>query len=216
MQQVLAEALLTKKILTAGTKVGTTYTTRGFAHVQLTRQGSYFIREVKRTKNGDLLFRLAHTGDGQEITTKVEDISSIDGMDPVAFANAYQLTATGEPLVSGRKRGRKSKNELIAIMLQEMLDTAVLSSSTALVARMTDDDEVQEEHPDRQTVTLRGILMDEVPPMLEVMTEQGESDWILPTQVEMIGEQRTAKLLDDFTRVRRAARVDRIKKATDG
>lgn len=111
MDVKLAEALVVKNLLPAGTEVRAKYKGVGLGSVtKVLVTGDFSITNTKIREDGRIVFYLSSVRDGATTTVLEDAIQEIDGMDPVRFANVYNIGATGDKLVLGKRRGRKPKN----------------------------------------------------------------------------------------------------------
>ena len=111
MDNKLAEALITKGVLPAGTEVRATYRAMGMGSVNhVIVKNDFSIVESTIKPDGRIFFKLADLRSGAPTTVLAEAIESIDGMDPVRFADVYNITASGGKAVLGKRRGRKPKH----------------------------------------------------------------------------------------------------------
>lgn len=79
--------------------------------------GSFFIEQVRITKDGRTLFDVASTEDGRKQTVNCNDVETIDGMSVDRLIANYNLDDEGnsvpEPKRRGRKPGSTKKQEII-------------------------------------------------------------------------------------------------------
>lgn len=114
MDNKLAEALFNKGVLPAGTEVRARHKAMGLGSVDTVLVTNYFsITGSVVKEDGRVMFKLADTRSGKPAIVYAEAIDEIDGMDPVRFANVYNITADGGKAVLGKRRGRKPKNRVI-------------------------------------------------------------------------------------------------------
>lgn len=114
MDNKLAEALVLKGVLPAGTEVQAKHMAMGLGSVNNVQVTSGFsIKSTKVREDGMVVFTLANLRDGQATKVLAEAIQDIDGMDPVRFANVYNITADGGKAILGKRRGRKPKNRIV-------------------------------------------------------------------------------------------------------
>lgn len=115
MENKLAEALVTKGHLPAGTEVQAKHKAMGLGSVNNVMVSSGFsISSTQILENGKVKFVLADLRSGAPSTVYADAIQEIDGMDPVRFASVYDITADGGKAVVGARRGRKPKNRQIS------------------------------------------------------------------------------------------------------
>jgi hypothetical protein len=111
MQTKLAEALINRGVLPAGTEVTARHNAMGLGSVNNVMVTSEFsIIKVAVRSDGEVVWTLANLRDGAHTKVLSEAILDIDGMDPVRFASVYDITADGGKAVVGARRGRKPKN----------------------------------------------------------------------------------------------------------
>ena len=114
MDNKLAEALIARNLLPAGTEVRAKHTAMGLGSVNNVLVSSDFsISGHKVKEDGTIVFRLADLRSGAPSSVTAEAIEDIDGMDPVRFAAVWDITAEGGKAVVGKRRGRKPKNRQI-------------------------------------------------------------------------------------------------------
>lgn len=114
MNSKLAEALILKGHLPAGTEVEARYKTMGLGSVNnVTVTGDFSIVSTEVNEDGRVMFKLADLRSGAPTQVEAEAIEGIDGMDPERFAAVWDITASGGKAVVGKRRGRKPKNRQI-------------------------------------------------------------------------------------------------------
>lgn len=114
MENKLAEALVLRGVLPAGTEVRAKHKAMGLGSVNnVLVSGDFSIAEAKIREDGRVVFKLADLRSGAPSSVFAEDIEDIDGMDPVRFASVWNITADGGKAVMGKRRGRKPKNRQI-------------------------------------------------------------------------------------------------------
>jgi len=114
MDNKLAEALVLKGVLKEGTEVRAKHKAMGLGSVvNVIVSGEFSITGTKILEDGRVYFKLADLRSGAPSSVFAEDIEIIDGMDPVRFANVYNITADGGKAILGKRRGRKPKNRQI-------------------------------------------------------------------------------------------------------
>jgi hypothetical protein len=114
MDNKLAEALVAKGVLPAGTEVRAKYQGKGLCSVNTVLvTGDFSIAQTIVREDGKVVFRLADLRSGKPTSVMAEAIETIDGMDPIRFADVYNVTADGGKAVLGKRRGRKPKNRQI-------------------------------------------------------------------------------------------------------
>ena len=111
MDNKLAEALVIKNVLPAGTEVRAKYKAVSLGSVnRVTVTGEFSIAEAKIREDGKVEFYLRSLRDGAPTHVLADAIEDIDGMDPIRFASVYNITPEGGKAVLGKRRGRKPKN----------------------------------------------------------------------------------------------------------
>ena len=114
MDNKLAEALVNKGVLPAGTEVQAKHKAMGLGSVNnVIVSGGFSISSTKILENGKVKFYLADLRSGTPTSVYADAIEEIDGMDPVRFASVYNITADGGKAILGKRRGRKPKNRVI-------------------------------------------------------------------------------------------------------
>lgn len=114
MDNKLAEALVLKGVLPVGTEVRAKHKAMGLGSVNNVEVTSDFsIAATKVRDDGMVVFTLANLRDGARTKVLAEAVLDIDGMDPVRFANVYDITPEGGKAILGARRGRKPKNRQI-------------------------------------------------------------------------------------------------------
>ena len=114
MENKLADALVLKGVLPAGTEVRAKHKAMGLGSVNNVQVTSDFsVARSKIREDGIVVFTLSNLRDGAQTKVLAEDILDIDGMDPVRFASVYNITADGGKAILGKRRGRKPKNRVV-------------------------------------------------------------------------------------------------------
>lgn len=114
MDNKLAEALVAKNHLPAGTEVRAKHTAMGLGSVNNVIVTSDFsITSTVVREDGKVVFKLADLRSGAPSLVFAEAIEEIDGMDPVRFASVWNITADGGKAIMGKRRGRKPKNRVL-------------------------------------------------------------------------------------------------------
>ena len=106
----LADILIKRNILLVGMEIEATYesiTLDGTSKV--TAFGGFMIQKIIRNEEY-IGFQTVSIHDGHKRVIHVEDVSSIDGMDPVRFAAVYDIQSDGSNARVGKRRGRKPKH----------------------------------------------------------------------------------------------------------
>lgn len=114
MDNKLAEALVNKGVLPAGTEVHARHMAMGLGSVNnVVVANDFSIVGTTITESGRVVFKLADLRSGARSDVYAEAIEGIDGMDPVRFADVYNITADGGKAILGKRRGRKPKNRQV-------------------------------------------------------------------------------------------------------
>lgn len=111
MDVKLAEALINKGVLPAGTEVESHYRAAGLGGITTVPVTGYFsiVHSIVR-ESGKIFFVLASLSDGKQTKVPAASIINIDGMDPARFASVYGIKADGSAAKQGKRRGRKPKD----------------------------------------------------------------------------------------------------------
>ena len=107
MQSELANILINRNILLVGMEIEATYesiTLDGTSKVAAF--GGFMIQKIIRNEE-TTEFQTVSIHDGHKRIIHVEDVSSIDGMDPIRFAAVYDIQSDGSNARVGKRRGRK-------------------------------------------------------------------------------------------------------------
>ena len=107
MYKDLAEALIKKGLITYNTEL------RGLARTTSTFNGTSekienYVRVNSISKN-NTLFNCSDIHGHGAYTMSVNDVDEIEGMDPIRFAECYDMKSDGSHKKPGKKRGRKPK-----------------------------------------------------------------------------------------------------------
>lgn len=114
MDNKLAEALIARNLLPAGTEVRAKFHAMGLGSVNnVLVSGDFSIVSTKAKEDGIIVFKLADLRSGSPSTVTSDAIQDIDGMDPVRYAAVWDITEDGGKAVVGKRRGRKPKNRQI-------------------------------------------------------------------------------------------------------
>lgn len=114
MDNKLAEALVTRGVIPAGTEVRARHLAMGLGSVNnVVVTSDFSVSSTKIREDGIVVFKLADLRSGAASTVVAEDVLDIDGMDPVRFADVYNITASGGKAILGKRRGRKPKNRSV-------------------------------------------------------------------------------------------------------
>ena len=114
MDNKLAEALVLKGVLPAGTEVKAKHKAMGLGSVSnVLVVDNFSVTSTLIREDGRVLFKLADLRTGAPSSVYADAVEEIDGMDPVRFADVYNITADGGKAVLGKRRGRKPKNRII-------------------------------------------------------------------------------------------------------
>lgn len=114
MSSTLISALINKNALTIDTLITTAYQGIDLFGRSFKKIGEFRIKKIILEKENPV-FELVS---GEETTNTIHagatEIYAIDGMDPVRFADIYDILPDGSNKKVGRKRGRKPKTALYA------------------------------------------------------------------------------------------------------
>lgn len=114
MDNKLAEALVAKNHLPAGTEVRAKYKAMGLGSVvNVIVSGDFSITSAVTRDDGKVVFNLADLRSGAPSVVFAEAVEEIDGMDPVRYASVWNITADGGKAILGKRRGRKPKNRVL-------------------------------------------------------------------------------------------------------
>jgi hypothetical protein len=207
MDAVLAQALVRSHLINTGTEVEALHAAKGLGPLAIRVQGSFTVEAIRQTTGGRLVFLLRNTLQGIAAKVFAEDIVRIDGMEPATFAHAFRLDPQGEPLQLGRKRGRKSKPDLIALMIEEFQRDLLLDADCPLDVILDDEDDETTGDADaaEATVYVVAVEYDEDGPLIKVETIEDRTEyWITPTNIISIDGIPLAELIEDFKAGRRA------------
>lgn len=106
----LAEALVSKGVLKAGTEVEARHYAVGLGGITKVLVTDYFTIVRSKVKTNGVTFELASLRDGSLSTVPAENVLNIDGMDPARFASVYDIKPDGAAAKVGARRGRKPKD----------------------------------------------------------------------------------------------------------
>jgi hypothetical protein len=115
MDTKLAEALVARGVLPVGTEIRAKHKAMGLGSVNNVDVISDFSIKRVVALDGKVIFTLANLRDGGSTDVPAENVIDIDGMDPVRFANVYDITEDGGKAVLGKRRGRKPKDRSLKI-----------------------------------------------------------------------------------------------------
>lgn len=111
MDPKLAEALVARGVLSAGTEVEARYLGAGLSgKFDTLVSGAFTIESAYLNTEGTIYFSLSSTADGSSRKLPALAVTSIDGMDPARFASVYDIKADGDAAKVGKRRGRKPKD----------------------------------------------------------------------------------------------------------
>ena len=112
MSSTVISALINKNALTIDTLITASYQGLDLFGRSFKKSGEFRIKRVS-IENGTPLFELIS---GDELRKTIHayenEIHAIDGMDPVRYADIYDILPDGSSKKVGRKRGRKPKPTL--------------------------------------------------------------------------------------------------------
>lgn len=106
----LFETLVDRNIITEDTEieaVGRRRDLSGIAHITFTNTYYYVAHSLNENSTGSVI--VIDSRDGAVSTIDMENITTIDGMEPRRLAGLYALNDEGEHVRQGARRGRKPK-----------------------------------------------------------------------------------------------------------
>lgn len=110
MYYPLAKTLQDRKLFTEGMEITASYSAAAIGNIKDIIVTGVFVINRVREENSTILFEAASTRDGHIRTLSSDSISEIDGMDPVRFAEVYDIKSDGATKAPAKRRGRKPKN----------------------------------------------------------------------------------------------------------
>jgi hypothetical protein len=106
----LFTALVTARIVKEGTEIEAYYKGKDMAGTNsVASRGTFVITEITETPTG-YTFVGASVLDGSRRIIPSRDVIIIDGMEPARMASTYGLSASGQALKQGKRRGRRPKH----------------------------------------------------------------------------------------------------------
>lgn len=207
MDAVLAQALVAHKLINIGTEVEARHAARGLGPMAVRVHGRFMVQTIQRTTSGRLVFGLRNPLEGTSARVQAEDIVRIDGMEPQTFAHAFRLDPQGQPLQLGRKRGRKAKPDLIALMVEEFRRDGLMDPDCPLEVRLDDEDDSvsNDAEAGQAMVHVLGVEYEDETPLLRVETVADRTVyWINPTNIISIDSIPLQELVELFKAGRRA------------
>jgi hypothetical protein len=109
----LFEVLVDRNIINENTEIEATLRARDLSGVSwLTFTGTFFYLAHSLNDDGSGNVIVEDTRDGSSATLRMQDITTIDGMEPRRLAGIYALGEDGLPIKQGARRGRKPKNRV--------------------------------------------------------------------------------------------------------
>jgi hypothetical protein len=106
----LFTALVNARIIKEGTEIEAYYKGKDMAGINnVPSRGTFVITETTATSTG-YTFVAASVVDGTRRVIPSRDIIIIDGMEPARIASTYGLSASGQALKQGKRRGRRPKH----------------------------------------------------------------------------------------------------------
>jgi hypothetical protein len=107
MRNELAQALAQRGVLGPGSRIMASCPVEVFGGVDVNKD---LILNCERIRNDDGSFSIiASHRSGRRFNLQPDQVMTIDGMDPVRLARAYDIKETGQLSSPGRKRGRKPR-----------------------------------------------------------------------------------------------------------
>lgn len=107
MNEVIS-ALVEKHAITKDNVITASYTVRDGSGRYLRKVGDFGIVSFER-KDDNISFTLQHIVEKNRVCVDDDQVIAIDGMDPMRFADVYDINADGSDKKIGKKRGRKPK-----------------------------------------------------------------------------------------------------------
>lgn len=117
MKIELTKILIEKGIIKEGTLIEAYHSVKSLSCVDNSKiVGEFIVLKAKKRQDAIFFEVLSGTNTKKEICAS--DILMVDGMDEPRLGEAFMLKITGEKIPSQRKRGRKSKEEMHQIEIQ--------------------------------------------------------------------------------------------------
>lgn len=107
MESSLAVALINKGRIVTGTEITAKYRGVALGCSSVTETIGDFVIFGAVKKGNEIYFDLKSTRDGLPQRVPSKDILMIDGMEPLRFAESFDITESGETVQPTKKRGRK-------------------------------------------------------------------------------------------------------------
>lgn len=109
MKHELVSALIEKNAFTSDLIITAHYRSVDLFGRVFDKVGDFRVKKIVR-KNDLAFFELITLGDGSSmIRAAASSIKAIDGMDPIRFADMYDILPDGSKKKVGKKRGRKPR-----------------------------------------------------------------------------------------------------------
>lgn len=109
MTHELISALIEKNAFTSDIIITAHYTTVDLFGRTFDKIGNFKVRKILR-RDDVAFFELVTLGEnGHSIKAAASAIKAIDGMDPIRFADMYDILPDGSMKKVGKKRGRKPR-----------------------------------------------------------------------------------------------------------
>lgn len=117
MKIELTKILIEKGIIKEGTLIEAYHSVKSLSCVDNSKiVGEFIVLKAKKRQDEIFFEVLSDTNNKKEIAAS--DILMVDGMDEPRLGEAFMLNIAGEKIPSQRKRGRKSKEEMHQIEIQ--------------------------------------------------------------------------------------------------
>jgi hypothetical protein len=110
MSLPLLKKLIDRGIITQGTEIDIRYRGMDIARNATVPTIGTFIVQTIEGEGEALAFQAASVIDGRLRRVQATEILKIDGMEPVRLGQNYGISAAGDRIPQGKRRGRKPKN----------------------------------------------------------------------------------------------------------
>ena len=110
MKISLAEALITRGIITKSTRIIATCPITALGHMPAYSSIPLTVDRIV-VEDGSIKFH-SESKAGRKYSVPCEEVTMVDGMAPERLAAAYDIKADGIKKLAGKKRGRKPKSLL--------------------------------------------------------------------------------------------------------
>lgn len=112
MEETLLRKLIEKNHFIQGTEVDASYHAVDISGQAKHPFGGTFtvVRLLENRNTGKIVLDLSSVRDGTRIKANAEDVTGIDGMTPLRFAENYLIAPDGTDIkITGKRRGRRPK-----------------------------------------------------------------------------------------------------------